>query len=162
MNASEEQQNKTELKKGIRNYFSNLFDIRGDMMSHEEIDVMMQENTVIHGSNMWILILVMLIASIGLYNNSVAVIIGAMLISPLMNGILTMGYSLGVRDLSMLGQAFKRFATQVVISLVASTVFFMIARLDEPTAEMIARTSPTFWDVLIALFGGIAGIIGNT
>ena len=79
-----------------------------------------------------------------------------------LNGILTMGYSLGVRDLSMLGQAFKRFATQVVISLVASTVFFMIARLDEPTAEMIARTSPTFWDVLIALFGGIAGIIGNT
>jgi uncharacterized hydrophobic protein (TIGR00271 family) len=162
MNASEEQQDKTELKKGIRNYFSNLFDIRGDMMSYEEIDVMMQENTVIHGSNMWILILAMLIASIGLYNNSVAVIIGAMLISPLMNGILTMGYSLGVRDLSMLGQAFKRFATQVVISLVASTLFFMIARLDEPTAEMIARTSPTFWDVLIALFGGIAGIIGNT
>ena len=69
MNASEEQQNKTELKKGIRNYFSNLFDIRGDMMSHEEIDVMMQENTVIHGSNMWILILAMLIASIGLYNS---------------------------------------------------------------------------------------------
>ena len=85
MNESEEQQNKTELKKGIRNYFSNLFDIRGDMMSYEEIDVMMQENTVIHGSNMWILILAMLIASIGLYNNSVAVIIGAMLISPLMN-----------------------------------------------------------------------------
>jgi len=156
-------ENKMLIKSGIRNYFHNLFDIRGDMMSHEEIDQMMQENTIIHGSNMWILILAMFIASIGLYNNSVAVIIGAMLISPLMNGILTMGYSLGVRDLSMLGQAFKRFATQVIISLVASTLFFLIMpKLDEPTAEMIARTSPTFWDVLIALFGGIAGIIGNT
>lgn len=155
-------ENGSGLRSGIKNYFRSIFDIRGDMMSPEEIDQMMQENTIIHGSNMWILILAMFIASIGLYNNSVAVIIGAMLISPLMNGILTMGYSLGVRDLSMLGQAFKRFATQVVISLTASTLFFLIARLDEPTTEMIARTSPTFWDVLIALFGGIAGIIGNT
>lgn len=155
-------QNTTELKKGIKSYLHNLFDIRGDMMSYEQIDLMMQENTVIHGSNMWILLLAILIASIGLYNNSPAIIIGAMLISPLMNGILTMGYSLAVRDLPMLGQAFKRFATQVGISLIASTLFFSIARLDEPTAEMLARTSPTFWDVLIALFGGIAGIIGNT
>ena len=155
-------EDKESLKAGIQSFFHNLFDIRGDMLSHEEIDKMMEENTIIHGSNMWILILAMLIASIGLYNDAPAVIIGAMLISPLMNGILTMGYSLGVRDLSMLGQAFKRFATQVVISLVASTIFFSVARLDEPTSEMIARTSPTFWDVLIALFGGIAGIIGNT
>ena len=155
-------QNTVALKKGLKNYLHDLFDIRGDMMSHEQIDLMMQENAVIHGSNMWILLLAILIASIGLYNNSPAIIIGAMLISPLMNGILTMGYSLAVRDLPMLGQAFKRFATQVGISLIASTLFFSIARLDEPTAEMLARTSPTFWDVLIALFGGVAGIIGNT
>ncbi len=152
----------TELKKGLKSYLHDLFDIRDDMLTHEQIDDMMKENTVIHGSNMWILLLAILIASIGLYNNSAAIIIGAMLISPLMNGILTMGYSLAVRDLPMLGQAFKRFATQVGISLIASTLFFSIARLDEPTAEMLARTSPTFWDVLIALFGGIAGIIGNT
>lgn len=157
------EKDQSQLKSGISNYFHSLFDIRGDMMSYEEIDLMMQENTIIYGSNMWILILAMFIASIGLYNNSVAVIIGAMLISPLMNGILTMGYSLGVRDLSMLGQAFKRFATQVIISLTASVIFFLIVpSLNEPTTEMIARTSPTFWDVLIALFGGIAGIIGNT
>lgn len=156
------QEEKEQLKKGVLGYLRNLFDIRGDMMSQAQIDEMMQENTVIHGSNMWILILAMLIACIGLYTNSVVTLIGAMLISPLMNGIITMGYSLGVRDLSMLGKAFKRFLTQVVISLVAATIFFSIARLDEPTAEMLARTSPTFWDVLIALFGGVAGMIGNT
>ncbi len=156
------QEEKEQLKKGVIGYLRNLFDIRGDMMSQPEIDEMMQENTVIHGSNMWILILAMLIACIGLYTNSVVTLIGAMLISPLMNGIITMGYSLGVRDLSMLGKAFKRFLTQVVISLVAATIFFLIAKLDEPTAEMLARTSPTFWDVLIALFGGVAGMIGNT
>lgn len=159
---NETEENVSNIKKGIKGYFHNLFNIRSDMMSHEEIDEMMMENTVIHGSNMWILIMAILIASIGLYSNSVAVIIGAMLISPLMNGILTMGYSLGVRDLELLKHAFKRFATQVVISLIASTLFFLLSPLDEPTAEMIARTSPTFWDVLIALFGGVAGIIGNT
>ena len=151
-----------ELKHGLLNFFRNLFDLRGDMMNQSQIDAMMNENTVIHGSNMWILILAMFIACVGLYNNSPVTIIGAMLISPLMNGIITMGYSLGVRDLSMLGKAFKRFATQVVISLVAASLFFSIARLDEPTAEMLSRTSPTFWDVLIALFGGVAGMIGNT
>lgn len=146
----------------IKRYFINLFDIRGDMMSYEEIDVMMQENTVIHGSNMWILMLAILIASIGLNVNSTAVIIGAMLISPLMSGIMTMGYSLAVRDLTLLKHAFTRFGTQVAISLISSTVYFIITPLTEPTAEMIARTSPTLWDVLIALFGGIAGMIGNT
>lgn len=146
----------------IKQYFSNLFDIRDDMMSYEEIDAMMQENTVIHGPNMWILMLAILIASIGLNVNSTAVIIGAMLISPLMSGIMTMGYSLAVRDLTLLKHAFTRFGTQVIISLITSTVYFLISPLNEPTSEMIARTSPTIWDVLIALFGGIAGMIGNT
>lgn len=150
------------IRKGIKEYFRNLFDIRGDMMSYEEIDRMMEENTVIHGSNMWILMLAILIASIGLNVNSTAVIIGAMLISPLMSAILAMGYSLAVRDLSMLRKAFSRFGTQVAISLIASTIYFFISPLDEPTTEMIARINPTIWDVLIALFGGIAGIIGNT
>lgn len=155
-------QAKAENTHPIKQFFQNLFDIRGDMMSYEEIDAMMEENTNIHGSNMWILMLAILIASIGLNVNSTAVIIGAMLISPLMSGILTMGYSLAVRDLKMLRRALFRFGVQVVISLIASSLYFWISPLDDPTAEMIARTSPTIWDVLIALFGGIAGIIGNT
>ena len=146
----------------VKGFFKNLFDIRDDMMSYEEIDAMMEENTKIHGSNMWILMLAILIASIGLNVNSTAVIIGAMLISPLMSGILTMGYALAVRDLVTLRRALVRFSVQVVISLLASSIYFWISPLDVPTTEMIARTSPTIWDVLLALFGGIAGMIGNT
>ncbi|MGN1450565.1 MAG: DUF389 domain-containing protein [Eubacteriales bacterium] len=157
-----EEKSETGIWPHIKEYFARVFDIHSDMMSYEEINDMMEENTVIHGSNMWILIMAILIASIGLNMNSTAVIIGAMLISPLMSGILTMGYSLEVRDLDMLKKALGRFGTQVAISLAASTLYFVISPLDTPTAEMIARTSPTIWDVLIALFGGIAGIIGNT
>lgn len=143
-------------------YFRELLDIRGDMMSYEEIDAMMLENTAIHGSNMWILMLAIFIASIGLNVNSTAVIIGAMLISPLMSGILTLGYSLAVKDLALMRRSLASFGTQVAISLIASTLYFLLTPLQEPTAEMIARTSPTIWDVLIALFGGLAGMIGNT
>lgn len=151
-----------ETRSGIRKYFHDVFNIRDDMMSYEEIDEMMEENTVIHGANMWILMMAALIASIGLNVNSTAVIIGAMLISPLMSGIITMGYSLAVRDLPLLKKSLIRFGTQVAISLAASTLYFLISPLETPTSEMIARTSPTLWDVLIALFGGIAGMIGNT
>ena len=151
-----------EKRTGVRKFMADLLNMHDGMMSYEEIDEMMLENTVIHGPNMWILCLAALIASIGLNMNSTAVIIGAMLISPLMSGIMTMGYSLAVRDLRLLRRALLRFGTQVVISLISSTVYFLITPIDTPTAEMIARTSPTIWDVLIALFGGIAGAIGNT
>ena len=149
-------------RSGIRKYLYDVFNIRDDMMSYEEIDAMMEENTVIHGANMWILMMAALIASIGLNVNSTAVIIGAMLISPLMSGIITMGFSLAVRDFSLFKKSLIRFGTQVAISLAASTLYFVISPLETPTSEMIARTSPTLWDVLIALFGGIAGMIGNT
>ena len=158
-----ETSNKKQTKRlAIRHYFSTLFDVRSDMVSYDELHGMMEENTVIHGSNMWILIMAILIASIGLNTNSTAVIIGAMLISPLMSGILTMGYSLATSDLSLLRKAFTNFLIQVVISLITSTIYFCITPLDVATSEMIARTSPTLWDALIALFGGIAGAIGNT
>lgn len=138
-------------RSGIRKYLYDVFNIRDDMMSYEEIDAMMEENTVIHGANMWILMMAALIASIGLNVNSTAVIIGAMLISPLMSGIITMGFSLAVRDFSLFKKSLIRFGTQVAISLAASTLYFVISPLETPTSEMIARTSPTLWDVLIAL-----------
>ncbi|MCM1272062.1 MAG: DUF389 domain-containing protein [Clostridium sp.] len=158
-----------EIKKDIKNkegkvrsYFKRVFSITDNMMSYEEIDAMMREQTVIHGANMWILMLAILIASIGLNVNSTAVIIGAMLISPLMSGILAMGYSIAVRDLQLLEHALVRFGTQVAISLITATIYFSLSPMTTPTAEMIARTSPTLWDVLIALFGGLAGMIGHT
>lgn len=153
----------TKLEKhSVKAYLHSLFDMRSNMLSYDELHNMMEENTIIHGANMWILMLAILIASIGLNVNSTAVIIGAMLISPLMSGILTMGYSLAIRDLAMLKKAAARFGTQVVISLITSTVYFTLSPLTTATSEMIARTGPTLWDVLIALFGGIAGSIGNT
>ncbi len=153
---------KNVVKEKLKEYFRSLLDMRSDMLSYEELNEMMEENTIIHGANMWILMLAILIASIGLNTNSTAVIIGAMLISPLMSGILTIGYSLAIRDLTMLRKAATSFGTQVLISLITSTIYFSLSPLNIATEEMIARTSPTIWDVLIALFGGIAGSIGNT
>ena len=149
-------------RSALSNFFYSLFNISDDQMTYDEIDRMMYENTIIHGPNMWILMMATFIASIGLNVNSTAVIIGAMLVSPLMSGIMTMGYSLAVRDVSLLLRALGRFGVQVIISLTTSTIYFLISPLSEATTEMIARTSPTLWDVLIATFGGIAGAIGNT
>ncbi len=149
-------------RSGVSEFFKSIFNISDDQMSYDEIDKMMYENTIIHGPNMWILMMATFIASIGLNVNSTAVIIGAMLVSPLMSGIMTMGYALAVRDVSLLLRALGRFIVQVIISLVTSTLYFLISPLSEATSEMIARTSPTLWDVLIATFGGIAGAIGNT
>lgn len=162
---AEMEEKKEELKKRrsvMSNVFHSIFNIYDDQMSYDKIDRMMYENTIIHGPNMWILMMATFIASIGLNVNSTAVIIGAMLVSPLMSGIMTMGYSLAVRDVSLLLRALGRFGVQVLISLTTSTIYFMISPLSEATSEMIARTSPTLWDVLIATFGGIAGAIGNT
>lgn len=103
MNGTKEQT--VSRRGGAKKYFHDLFDLRGDMMSYEALDEMMEENTHIYGSNMWILIMAILIASIGLNVNSTAVIIGAMLVSPLMSGILTMGSSLAICDLTMLRRA---------------------------------------------------------
>ncbi len=158
----EEKSEKTVRHGSLWHYFHSLFDMRGNMMSYDEIDDMMREQAEIHGANMWILMLAILIASIGLNVNSTAVIIGAMLISPLMSGIMTMGYSIAVRDIKLLLKALVRFATQVAICLITSTIYFKISPLTVPSEEMISRTSPTAWDVLIALFGGLAGMIGHT
>ena len=158
----EKMEEKNKKRSGVSNFFYSIFNISDDQMSYDEIDRMMFENTIIHGPNMWILMMATFIASIGLNVNSTAVIIGAMLVSPLMSGIMTMGYSLAVRDVSLLLRALGRFSVQVAISLMTSTIYFLISPLSEATTEMIARTSPTIWDVLIATFGGIAGAIGNT
>lgn len=112
------------------------------------------------GPNVWILAFSILIASVGLNVNSTAVVIGAMLISPLMGPIIGIGLSLGTNDLDLLKLAFKNLLVMVLISLAVSTLFFLLSPLEltNPT-ELKARTSPTIYDVLIALFGGLAGIL---
>ncbi|HAP70095.1 MAG TPA: TIGR00341 family protein, partial [Flavobacteriales bacterium] len=112
------------------------------------------------GYVVWILICSIFIASIGLNLNSTAVIIGAMLISPLMAPILAIGLSVGTNDWDTLKRALKNFGVMVVVALMTSTLYFLITPLQEAQPELLARTSPTFLDALIAIFGGLAGIIG--
>ncbi len=115
------------------------------------------------GPNVWILAFSIIIASVGLNVNSTAVIIGAMLISPLMGPIIGTGFAIGTNDVDLLKAALKNLLVMVAISLVASTLFFVLSPLDltNPT-ELVARTRPTVFDVLIAFFGGLAGILENS
>ncbi len=111
------------------------------------------------GANAWMLICSIMIASIGLDTNSTAVIIGAMLISPLMSPILGMGLGAAINDWETIKSSLLHFSIAIFIAIVASTIYFYLSPFGEITAEIKARTTPTFLDVFIALFGGIAGII---
>ena len=119
-----------------------------------------KKDMVFRGHNVWILICSILVASIGLNLNSAAVIIGAMLISPLMGPILAIGMAIGTNDWDLLKRGWKNFGIMVIISLVTSTLYFWISPLSLAQSELLARTTPTFLDALIAIFGGLAGIIG--
>lgn len=118
-----------------------------------------RNNIEFKGPNAWILAVAIIIASVGLNVNSIPVIIGAMLISPLMGPIFGLGLGLGINDINLMKQAGKNLLVMVSISLVVSLVYFLITplSLSNPT-ELLARTRPTIFDVMIALFGGFAGI----
>lgn len=111
------------------------------------------------GPNVWILVCAIVLASVGLNVNSTAVIIGAMLVSPLMGPIFGIGLGLGTADPELIKTAFKNLLIMVTISVVAATLYFLLTplKLANPT-ELLARTNPTIYDVMIALFGGLAGI----
>lgn len=119
-----------------------------------------KKNIFFKGPNAYILAFAIVIASVGLNVNSIPVIIGAMLISPLMGPILAIGYSIGVYDTALLRKASLNLLIMVIICLFVSTLYFLLSplKLDNPT-ELLARTNPTIFDVLIALFGGLAGIL---
>lgn len=118
------------------------------------------QNIRFRGPNVLILMCAILIASLGLNVNSTAVIIGAMLISPLMGPILGMGLALGTNDLNLFKASLRNWGVMVVISILVATVYFVLSPLEmESPTELLARTTPTIYDVLIALFGGIAGIL---
>lgn len=148
-------------KEKVKKFFSELIDIR------EKTD---KENTITHiledipfkGHTTWILACSIFIASIGLNANSTAVVIGAMLISPLMGPILGIGMSVAINDIVTLNRSLKNFAVMVVISVFTAFVFFYIFPLKAESSELLARTAPDFRDVLIAFFGGLALIIART
>ncbi len=147
-------------------YFKSLF-IRyiniSDQVDTEAAAERIKSGIWFQGANVWILAFAIVLASVGLNVNSTAVIIGAMLVSPLMGPIIGMGLSLGTNDWDLLKSAAKNLLVMVLISLAASTLFFILSPLSlvNPT-ELEARTSPTIYDVLIAFFGGLAGILENS
>ncbi|WP_028788482.1 DUF389 domain-containing protein [Terrimonas ferruginea] len=117
--------------------------------------------TEFSGPSVWILVAAIFIASLGLNMNSPAVIIGAMLISPLMGPISGFGLGLGINDILLVKKAVRNFAIMVGVSVLTSTVYFAISPVKEAGSELLARTSPTVYDVLIAFVGGVAGIVAG-
>lgn len=134
--------------------------------SEKEYFHIVEENitngVVFKGTNLWILIFAIFIASLGLNTNSTAVIIGAMLISPLMGPIMGLGFAIGINDLSLLKNSLINYLLAAFVGLVTSCIYFLISPINEAHSEILARTSPTIYDVLIALFGGLAGILATS
>lgn len=144
-------------------YLKNgLFNIRSDQMEAEAIHESIVSGIKLKGAPLIILFCAIIVASVGLNTNSTAVIIGAMLISPLMNPIIAMGYSLATYDGRLLRNAAINFIIQIIIALIGASIYFALTPIHEATSELMARTAPSFFDMLIAFFGGTAGIIGVT
>lgn len=152
------EKNKRDAWRILRYYFS----VAGNREDEETVIQRITEGTRFRGSNLWVLIFAIFIASLGLNVNSTAVIIGAMLISPLMGPIIGMGLAVGINDFSLLKKSFKNFAVATGISIITATIYFVLTPFDEVQSELLARTSPTLYDVMIAFFGGAAGILALT
>lgn len=140
--------------KRIRTYLY----LRPSLADEQEIVEEISRGVSFRGANLWVLIFAIFIASLGLNVNSTAVIIGAMLISPLMGPILGMGLAIGINDLDLLKRAVKNFSIATLISVLTAMLYFILSPLEEAQSELLARTSPTVYDILIAFFGGAAGI----
>lgn len=150
------------LHKQIMDFFVRNFDVRQD--KEDELDTIesIKKGVEFKGTNLWVLIFATFVASLGLNTNSTAVIIGAMLISPLMGPIMGFGLGLGISDFELIKRSFRNFATATIFSVITSTLYFLISPISEAQSELLARTQPTVYDVLIAFFGGLAGIVASS
>lgn len=150
------------LHKQVRDFFVRNFDVRQE--KEDELDTIesIKKGIDFKGTNLWVLIFATFVASLGLNTNSTAVIIGAMLISPLMGPIMGFGLGLGISDFELIKRSFRNFATATVFSVITSTLYFLISPISEAQSELLARTQPTVYDVLIAFFGGLAGIVASS
>lgn len=140
----------------------NFIDTFRLLKEREDFDVVrsnIEKDAVFFGANLWVLFFAILIASLGLNIDSTPVVIGAMLISPLMGPILGVGTGLATNDVKLVRKAFLNYAFAAGVGLVSSTIYFLLSPIDDAHAEILSRTLPTVYDVLIALFGGFAGII---
>ena len=143
-------------------FLRDRFDLSMDKADEIQTIDYIRKNVEFKGTNLWILIFAIFVASVGLNVNSTAVIIGAMLISPLMGPIIGVGMGVGINDFELIKKSLKNLAVAIVISVITSATYFLISPLSDAQSELLARTTPTIYDVFIALFGGFAGIVAGS
>jgi uncharacterized hydrophobic protein (TIGR00271 family) len=149
------------MKTILNKFFAYINLSKGEEEKKKVLDFVMS-NISFRGSNLWILACAIVVASVGLNVNSTAVIIGAMLISPLMGPIIGAGFGLGVYDFNLLKRSLKNLLIATLVGLFVSTVYFYISPFKEVQPELLSRTSPNIYDILIAFFGGLVGAIAIT
>ena len=143
----------------IREYLANLFDFRSDKEDDFNTLEMVRADVDFRGTKLWVLICAIFVASLGLNTNSTAVIIGAMLISPLMGPIIGFGTALGIYDFELLKRSLRNLGLTTLFSVLTATIYFILTPITDSGSELLGRTQPNIYDVLIAFFGGAAGMI---
>jgi uncharacterized hydrophobic protein (TIGR00271 family) len=151
-----------EIYQAFRRFVSYRFNLYEEMAEVSETITSIKRNVEFKGANLWTLIFAIFIASIGLNVNSTAVIIGAMLVSPLMGPIMGVGLGVGINDFELVKKGLRNLTIATIISIATSFLYFWITPLQEASSEILSRTSPSIWDVFIAGLGGLAGIVATS
>ncbi len=148
------------MTKPLQQFFKQLLDLREGAEDKHTIIENIKDDSDFSSARFWVLVFAIGACSVGLNINSIPVIIGAMLISPLMGPIVSMGMSLAIYDWGLMRRSFKNLLLLTAISIIISAIYFALSPISNAQSELLARTSPTIFDVLIAIFGGLAGFIG--
>lgn len=159
---SREPQGEAGLVGGLKLRLLEIFDLQRDKENEYYTIEAIKEDVDFRGAKMWILIFAIMIASLGLNVNSTAVIIGAMLISPLMGPIIGFGLGLGIYDFELIKRSMRNLGLMTLISILTATLYFLLSPLSQAQSELLARTQPTIYDVFIAFVGGAAGILAGS
>lgn len=153
---------KFKLMNSILHKIINFINLHTGEEDRQKVLENVKSNISFRGSNFWILACAIVVASVGLNVNSTAVVIGAMLISPLMGPIVGAGFGLGIYDFDLLKKALKNLLIATIVGLVVSTIYFYLSPFKETQSELLSRTSPNIYDIFIAFFGGLVGVIAIT
>lgn len=145
----------------LKSWLEKYFDLNREKENEDQTIEQIRADVEFKGARIWILICAIFIASIGLNMNSTAVIIGAMLISPLMGPIIGLGLGLGIVDFDLVKKSLRNFTFAVVVAILTSTLYFFVTPISTAQSEILARTQPTVYDLFIALLGGVAGIVAG-
>lgn len=147
---------------GLLSKIINFINLHSGEQEKRKVLEDVKSNISFRGANLWILACAIVVASVGLNVNSTAVVIGAMLISPLMGPIVGAGFGLGIYDFELLKRALKNLFIATIVGLLVSTIYFFLSPFKETQSELLSRTSPNIYDILIAFFGGLVGVIAIT